>query len=81
MLNSASEFRTHIKRLYSLYSGKYEDACVWRQHERAISYNGNLNALEHVLIEAGEGDWVNQQRSKVEDRRNKVLDLWRKLKK
>lgn len=81
MLNSASEFRVTIKRLYKLYLDKYESACMWREHEKAIRMNGNLNALEHVLIEAGEGDWVSQQRSKVEERRNKVLELWRNLKK
>lgn len=80
MLTNASEFRVHIKRLYSLYLGKYEDACVWRQHERAITYNGHLNALEHVLIEAGEGSWVNEERAKMEDRRNKLVEAWRKMK-
>ena len=80
MLNNASEFRMHVKRLYSLYLQKYEDACVWREHEKAINYNGHCSALEHVLIEAGEGSWVNEQRAKMEERRNKITDLWREMK-
>jgi hypothetical protein len=69
-----------VRRLHKLYLEKYELSCVYREHEKAIRCNGNLNALEHILIDADEGDLVNQRRAEVEDRRNKLLALWRKLK-
>lgn len=68
-----------IERMHELYLKKYEEACVFREHDKAIMYNGHLNALEHLLINAGQGHLVNQRRSKVEERRNKMVELWRKL--
>jgi hypothetical protein len=65
-----------VKRMHKLYLKKYEEACIFREHDKAIMYQGHLNALEHLLIDAGEGSLVNQRRLRVEERRNKIVKLW-----
>ena len=68
-----------IKMLFSHYLNKYETACVFREHDKAMMYHGTLNGLEHLLLQNKEGEWLHAQRQEMEDRRNKLVALWREL--
>ena len=72
-----------VRSLHEVYLEKYEEACVYRQHADALYYQGHLAALEHIMMDAGkvETNLMNARRTIVEERRNKLLALWRKLKK
>ena len=68
-----------IKRMFEMYLSKYESACVFRDLDKALHHEGAAGALEHLLISAGEGKYCNQQRSIIEERRNAMMGLWRKM--
>ena len=69
-----------LKRMFTMYLDKYEEACVFRANDNAIRHEGATNVLEHLLISAGEGEYCNQKRSEIEKRRNAMSDVWRKMK-
>ncbi len=48
----------HVKIMYELYMEKYETACMYREHEKAIRYAGFYGALEQLLLGAKEHEFV-----------------------
>ena len=75
------ELLENVLLLHALNLKKYEDACMWRQHADAIRHGGQVEALEHLLLIKGKMDIVNERNYQMEQRRNKVLELYRELKK
>ena len=67
-----------VERLHALYLEKYEHACVYRANDNAVRFEGALMALEHLLINMGKGSIISQRRSEVEERRNKMVKVFRK---
>jgi len=68
-----------IKRLYSYHLEKYESACVFREFDKAISHHGAMMGLEHILLQYKESEWLFNLQKEAEDRRNKIVALWREL--
>lgn len=68
-----------IKRYYSYYLDKYEVACVFREHDKALQYQGVLLGLEQLLLKNKETEWPYEQKKKLDDRKKKLVDLYREL--
>lgn len=69
-----------VKIMYKLYVDKYEEACIYRDNEKAIRYAGYWNGLELLLLGVKQDEFVQKIRNEVQERRNKVVELWKSLK-
>jgi hypothetical protein len=68
-IQTLEQVKQWINRMHKIHLEKYEQACIYDDHAKAITNNGAVNVLEIQMIELGMADIMNERLKQVVKRR------------